>query len=141
MFVYESMNRNMYFLDGKIKTLHTNDARVNIKSDNIPQTIEINYILERTWCAPGYESEVDDYFIVRNVKYRVVQNIDWSLSLFPDPSDVQKLISEQMNLWKQWTNDIWGLVVSTKHNEAINRIHEKEQVFFQWALYRQNSDL
>lgn len=50
MFVYESMNRNMRFLEGKIKTLHTNDVRVNIQSDNIPQTIEINYILERTWC-------------------------------------------------------------------------------------------
>lgn len=108
MFVYESMNRNMRFLEGKIKTLHTNDVRVNIQSDNIPQTIEINYILERTWCAPGYECEIDDYFIVRSVKYRVVQNIDWSLSLFPDPSDVQKLISEQMNLWKQCTNDIYG---------------------------------
>lgn len=36
---------------------------------------------------------------------------------------------------------IWGLVVPANHNEAINRIHEKEQVFFQWALYRQNSDL
>ena len=98
----------MRFLEGKIKTLHTNDVRVNIQSDNIPQTIEINYILERTWCAPGYECEIDDYFIVRSVKYRVVQNIDWSLSLFPDPSDVQKLISEQMNLWKQCTNDIYG---------------------------------
>ena len=42
------------------------------------------------------------------VQFQITKNIDWSLSLVPQPNMVQNVILEQFNLWSQWTKYVYN---------------------------------
>lgn len=72
---------------------------VKIDFGNIPQYVEVDVILEKTWCTPEYINEIDGYYVPDRIRFQIIQNPNKSLILKPMPLDIERVILRQIGLW------------------------------------------
>lgn len=100
IFIKNKYGGNLYLLNGDIGAMTISKDIFNIPKDSMPSTLDVEITLEEQWSENGYDSETIKECII----CQVIQNIDWSISIIPQPSQIQNVISKQLQLWAQYTN-------------------------------------
>ena len=107
-YIQEVNANELYLIKGNLKPINVSYDLIKNADWQIPATIDLEITLEKIWCNQGYQDGIDDFFIKRMVQFQITKNIDWSLSLVPQPNMVQNVILEQFNLWSQWTKYVYN---------------------------------
>lgn len=100
IFIKNEYAKSLYLLNGEIGTMTISKDIFNIPKDSIPPILNIEITLEKIWSADAYYAEQ----IIESISCQVVQNMDWSISFIPQPSQIQDVIYRQLELWSEYTH-------------------------------------